>query len=292
MSDFHGEPTYILENQYVKLEYLANSARIVRFSYKGKDNLFADLGLSPVKTPYGDFYFRGGHRLWHSPEMMPRTYLPDNEGATVSKTPNGVRIEMPPEPWTHIVKAIEIQLHQESPRLIIRHELQNNGAWNADFAPWAITMFRLGGVAIFPQPQGNVDNVGLLPNRRLSFWPYTSVEDPRLVLRDDFFLVCANPALPPAKLGYFNPYGWMAYWFEGVLFVKRFESLPSMQYPDNGCNSECFCNDQFIELESLGPIESVSPGKSVIHTEIWEVYDTLDVPFISNEVKALVGISC
>ena len=79
MSDFHGEPTQVLENQFVRLEYLAKSARIVRFAPQGKTNLFADLGRTPVPTPYGDFFFRGGHRLWHAPEAMPRTYIPDNE---------------------------------------------------------------------------------------------------------------------------------------------------------------------------------------------------------------------
>ncbi len=104
MTDFHGEPTRRLENRYLQLEYLANSARIVRFSPKGKSNLFADLGCSSIQTPFGNFYFRGGHRLWHAPESVPRTYLPDNEGAVVSNIPNGIRIEMPPEPWTHITR--------------------------------------------------------------------------------------------------------------------------------------------------------------------------------------------
>ena len=67
MIDFHGEPTRILENRSVHLEYLANSAHIVRFSLKGKSNLFADLGHSAIQTPFGSFYFRGGHRLWHKP---------------------------------------------------------------------------------------------------------------------------------------------------------------------------------------------------------------------------------
>ena len=61
MADFHGEQTQTLENSFVKLEYLAHSARIVRFSSKGKPNMFADLGLTPVPTPYGNFFFRGGH---------------------------------------------------------------------------------------------------------------------------------------------------------------------------------------------------------------------------------------
>ena len=78
MTDFQGEPARVLENVYVKLEYLANSLRIVRFYPLGKGNIFAEKERIPVPTPYGDFYFRGGHRLWHAPEHMPRTYIPDN----------------------------------------------------------------------------------------------------------------------------------------------------------------------------------------------------------------------
>lgn len=288
MPDFHGEPTRVLENQFVQLEYLANSARIVRFSPKGESNLFADLGLSPIETSYGSFYFRGGHRLWHSPEAMPRTYMPDNEGAIVSEIPNGVRIEMPAEPWTNIAKSIEIQLNPDRPQVILRHELRNEGAWAVEVAPWALTMFRLGGVAIFPQPRGNVDDAGLLSNRQLSLWPYTQIKDLRLTLRDDFILAHATPNLPPLKLGYFNPHGWMAYWLDGVLFVKRYDVQPNAHYPDNGCNSESYCNDKFIELESLGPLNLTAPGQTVIHPELWEVYDNLEVPFIPDEIQELI----
>lgn len=163
MSDFLGEPTRILENKYLKLEYLENAARIVRFYPLGRENIFAEMERS-VPTPYGDFYFRGGHRLWHSPEAMPRTYIPDNEGALVSDLPNGVRIEMPPEPWTYITKAIEIELILEKPQIILRHELRNDSPWAVEFAPWALTMLKQGGIGIFPQPVGNVDEAGLLSN--------------------------------------------------------------------------------------------------------------------------------
>ncbi|MCX6033686.1 MAG: hypothetical protein NTV38_01710, partial [Chloroflexi bacterium] len=74
MSDFQGLPTRILRNDLVHLEYLVGAEpRIVRLSAFGKENLFADIPNS-VTTPYGDFFFRGGHRLWHAPEEMPRSY--------------------------------------------------------------------------------------------------------------------------------------------------------------------------------------------------------------------------
>ena len=288
MPDFHGEPTRVLKNQFVELEYLENSARIVRFSRAGKPSFFADLGRSPLETPYGDFYFRGGHRLWHSPETMPRTYIPDNEGAFLSEIENGVRIEMPAETWTHISKSIEIQLNPDQPQVVVRHELRNDGAWAVQFSVWALTMLRLGGVGIFPQPVGNVDEAGLLSNRQLVLWPYTRTNDPRLTLRDDFILLHAAPSLPPFKFGYFNPHGWAAYWLDGLLFVKRFESPVDAAYPDHGCNVESYCNDKFIELETLSPFGSVQPGGSVVHTELWEIYESLTETLIPSEIGRLV----
>lgn len=289
MGDFHGEPTRVLENQFVQLEYLANTARIVRFALKGKANLFADVEKAPVQTPYGSFKFRGGHRLWHSPEAMPRTYMPDNEGATLSESPDGLRIDMPAEPWTHIAKSIEIRLNPDQPQALLRHELRNDGPWAVEFAPWALTMFRLGGVGIFPQPVGNTDEAGLLSNRRLILWPYTRLDDPRLTLRDDFVLIRADPALPPVKFGYLNPHGWMGYWLDGVLFVKRFDVQTNASYPDHGCNAESYCNDEFIELETLGPLTKVEPGASVSHAETWELHGGLNVDLIPPEIRKLIS---
>ena len=150
-------------------------------------------------------------------------------------------------------------------------------------------MFKQGGIGIFPQPVGNVDDAGLLANRRLSIWPYTTLKDPRLTLRDDFLLVQATPSLPPLKFGYFNPHGWMGYWIDGALFVKRFDARDHVSYPDNGCNVESYCNHEFIELESLGALAKVASGKTIFHNELWELHETLAVPFIPTEIQQLIA---
>jgi hypothetical protein len=290
--DFHGNPTGIIENDFVRLEYLTLAPRIVRLNLKGFDNLFADLGNESLTTPYGEFHFRGGHRLWHSPEAMPRSYIPDVKGVSITDVPGGVRIDQPAEPWTHIAKSIEIRLNPIHPQIIVEHELRNEGAWAAEFAPWALTMLRLGGVAILPQPVGNADPAGLLANRQLSIWPYTKMNDPRLVLRDDCILIKADSKIAsdssPVKVGYFNPQGWMAYWLDGVLFVKRFDPIAGVPLPDGGCNTESYCNHKFIELESLGPLVTLPPETTITHTETWEIYTSLDQPFIPEAVKGMI----
>lgn len=283
-TEFLGFPTLTLKNPSLQLQVLKDGPRIVRLSFRGVPNLFAELP-GGIKTEYGVFRFLGGHRFWHSPEAMPRTYLPDIGNALLEETPEGVRITCPPEPGAGIVKQIEVRLDPQKASVTVRHELRNAGLWPVECAPWVLTMFRLGGTVILPQATGNVDESGLLPNRQLVLWPYTKINDPRLHLDDDYILLNAVPDLPPVKLGYLNPHGWMAYWIDGVLFVKQFDLIQGASYPDGGCNSETYCNDQFVELESLGPLGKLEPGNSIIYLELWELYNGLDQPFIPPQLR-------
>jgi hypothetical protein len=276
----------ILKNKFLRIEYLTNSLRIVGLTPAGKTNMLADLSdFPPIPTLYGDFYFHGGHRLWHSPEAMPRTYIPDTGELTITNIPDGVVLEAPTERGTGIRKRMEIHLDADQPSVTLTHRLINDGLWPVELAPWAITQFRLDGTVILPMPVGNVDSAGLLPNRQISLWPYARINDPRLKLGDEFVMFKAEAALPPFKMGYFNPHGWMAYWLDGVLFRKMFEARTESTYPDNNCNAEMYCNDQFVELESLGQLTVIKPGESVVHLETWELFDSLDQPFLPAEIK-------
>ncbi len=284
MSDFQGLPTRTLNNSLVSLEYLANAGpRIVRLSAFGEDNLFADIPAK-VNTPYGDFFFRGGHRLWFAPETLPLTYIPDNDGVTVEELSNGVRLNGTTQIETGITKAIEIHLLVDQAMVKIKHILQNDSLSQVELAPWALTMFRLGGTVILPQPVGNADQDGLVNNRILALWPYTQINDPRLVLRDDYILIHATSNPSPFKIGYYNPHGWLAYWLNGILFRKTFDISSGAAYPDGGCNAESYCNDQFVELESLGSLVKLNPGEEAFLTETWELFPGLDVPFLSDEI--------
>lgn len=279
----------ILQNDHLQIEYLTDSLRISGLTPAGKTNMLADLNdLPPISTAYGDFYFHGGHRLWHSPEGMPRTYIPDTGELSITDRTDGVILEARTEQGTGIRKRIEIHLAPDQPSVILTHTLINDGLWPVELAPWAITQFRLGGTVILPMPIGNTDSAGLLPNRQLSLWPYTRINDPRLKMDDECILFKAEALLPPFKIGYFNPHGWMAYWMDGVLFRKTFEAQAGLAHPDHNCNAEMYCNDQFVELESLAPLITLPPGSSVSHTETWFVYVGIDS--LPEEIQNLLVI--
>jgi len=290
MSEFQGFPTAVLENKTIRLEYLTTiGPRIAKLSFKGSENLLCDVPDITWDTPYGKYFIRGGHRLWISPELPEKTYIPDSPGLVVKEIPAGVVLTSDVETGSGVRKSIRIELEADLPEVRLTHSIKNENKVPISFAPWVITMFRQGGTVILPQPVGNTDPHGLLHNRQLVLWPYLRLSDPRLKLRDDFILVEAQPALPPVKLGYADKAGWLAYWLDGVLFRKSFEAIqPGRSYPDAGCNAETYCNDRFVELESLGELTTLKPGAAVQLVETWELYDTLDVPFIPDELRSLL----
>jgi hypothetical protein len=289
MPDFHGLPTAILENEHLRLEYLTTAGpRIVGLSRHGSPNLLADMFAMTSDTPLGKYHFLGGHRLWISPESIEKTYIPDMSGLTVLPVAEGVTLAGPSEPVSGVRKSLLVELDAHRPAVRLTHTILNEASQPATFAPWAISQFRQGGTVILPQPVGNTDPHGLLSNRLLMLWPYTRINDPRLALRDDFILLHATPALPPVKLGYYNTAGWLAYWQAGLLFRKSFDLHPGASYPDGGCNAETYCDHRFVELESLGPLVTLAPGQAVVHHETWELYDTLDVPFLPQEIRELL----
>jgi hypothetical protein len=289
MNNFHGFPSAILENEHLRLEYLTTAGpRIVGLSYHGSPNLLADVHDLVMDTPNGDYFMFGGHRLWISPESPEKTYVPDNSGLSVREIPQGVELSGLSETSSGVQKNVRIELEQVAARLRLVHTITNVSSAPQTFAPWAITQFCLGGTVIMPQPVGNTDTHGLLPNRLLVLWPYTAIHEPRLTLLDDFILIRAEAALPPMKLGHANRAGWLAYWKDGLLFRKSFEWQTGTIYPDGGCNAEVYCGDRIVELESLGALGLVPPGRSVLLAETWDFYPSLDVPFLPAGIRELL----
>lgn len=270
--DFYGLPTAQLENDQIRLHYLTGAGpRIVRLYFgENEENWLAETPGKTWETPHGRFSIRGGHRLWHGPEVAGRSDVPDDAPVEVTPLPDGVQLTAPIEGPTGIQKQLAIRLHPERPQVALQHTLTNHNRWPIELAAWAITMMALGGTAVIPQTRKQLDAAGLQPNRRLVLWPYTRWGDPRLHPHDDFFLVDGDPLLPPCKIGVMNRRGWLGYRRGDALFVKRFRPQPEASHIDFGCNSEIYANDQFLELETLSPRARLGPGESVRHSETWE----------------------
>lgn len=243
--------------------------RILHCSWHGGANLFAELGDRTIGPPARPLRLLGGHRLWHAPEALERTYWPDDRPVAVSVDGATTSFVAPPD-GAGIGKQLTITLALDAPRVTVRHTLRNEGLWPVELAPWAITACRLGGVAILPLPAAARNPDGLRPNRQVSLWPYSDLTDARLALGNRLILLRAEPGAAN-KIGTWSDAGWLAYWLEGTLFVKRYAADRAARYPDSGCNLECYVKDTYIELETLGPLGILAPGATTDYDETWEL---------------------
>lgn len=261
--------------------------RIIGLQLTNGDNLLAVLPKATATTPNGNvFQFRGGHRLWHAPEDPERTYALDDTAVTITSLPKGIQTTQAVETLTGIEKQMHINLPNDAAHVVIDHTLINHGAWPVELAPWAITQFKPGGFAILPQSSSDT---GLMPNRQLSIWPYTYLNSPCLQWSDRFIFVQAAMQDEKLKLGWPNPNGWLGYWVDDTLFIKRATYQPDAEYYDFGSSSECYCDDRFLELETLGPRTILAPGTAVTHREEWYLYG--DVQLEAKETAVINYLS-
>jgi hypothetical protein len=243
--------------------------RIMKLTVKGMpgENLFAVLPDAGVDTPEGFWHIYGGHRLWSSPEAMPRSYSADNTPVRVEERDGRINIYGNTETQNNIQKEIEIRPAGDYSVEVV-HRIKNTGRWPVTLACWALSVMKPGGFAIVPAKRGGG---GLLPDRRLTLWPYTDLSDRRLVMEKDFiFLKQDVKSKNPVKIGTMAHPCWTAYWVDGLLFVKQFVQEKG-EYPDFGCSVEVYTNADMLELETVGPLKTLEPGGAAEHVETWTV---------------------
>jgi len=290
MNDFYGLPIDKVESKHLKIDFLTSvGPRIVGLHFKDH-NLMAHVPKLKIDTPNGEFYFYGGHRFWIAPEKLSTTYFPDDKPPKITRLNSfTVQIREQVIPTIGIEKSLMITLSEDQPSVKIDHTISNHGDTSVRLAPWGLTQLIMDGIAILPQRIKPDDGAGFLPNRNLILWPYSSWDDDRVLFNDDFYFIKAIPKKQAFKLGYMNTHGWIAYIFKDILFCKRFFPQPGTSHPDMNCNAEIYVRDQFIELETLGPLVAIKPGESTVHLEVWELFDLKEQVVSLNNIREVIS---
>jgi hypothetical protein len=274
------ENCYRLANDTIELIITGDvGPRIIRLGFIGQRNLFKEYPEQLGKTVSDEWLNFGGHRLWHAPESVPRTYFIDLEPVLIQEVEGGLIATQKPEPTTGIQKQMEIKLAPDRPEVQIKHKLINHNLWAIETAPWALSVMAPGGVAILPLPPRGPHPEFMLPTSVLAIWPYTNLSDPRWTLGERYLLLHQDPDIAtPQKIGLFAADGWAAYANESALFIKQVPIQYEGIYPDFGVNFEAFTNDEMLELESLGSFGSLPPKGHVEHQEHWTLVKDVPVP--------------
>ncbi len=150
------------------------------------------------------------------------------------------------------------------------HRLRYTGNLPVEFASWVPTMMAPGGLGVHPFPPRGTHPENLQPTNPLVMWAFSDLSDDRWKFTKKYLTLRQVPGRAvPTKLGTFNQRTIGAYLLNGEIFVKQYLADPSKTYPEFNCSFETFTNQDFLELETLGPVTRVAGGQTVEHIEKW-----------------------
>ncbi len=246
--------------------------RIISLFLPGKRNIFFQNRDQIGLTGGTEWRAYGGHRFWIAPEDN-RTVFPDNRPVSVRNLPTGICLTAPVEESNGFQKCVQVELSTDAPHVHLTHTLTNQSKQSQSAAPWALSVLAPGGTVVLPHSPRVDWPAKLTAQNTVSLWSYTAMSDPRWKWGDRYILLHqAGGKSNPQKIGMFNSEGWAAYQLEDMAFIKFFSAHPDAGYPDLNSNLETFTNNEFLELETLGPLSMVEPGQTISHTEDWYLY--------------------
>lgn len=266
--------------------------RILRYGFAGAENMLGEYPDLQTATAMGDWRPWGGHRLWVAPEEMPQSYAPDNSAVECDlRGERGIHLRQPTDRAGY-EKEMTIELSESGSEVTIKHRLTNRTGATVRVAPWAITILRGGGVTLIPQEPFRSHDDCLVPARSVVLWYFTDLTDPRITLGRRFLRLQTDPEkADPQKFGAADRRGWCAYHHTATrtLFVKTFSYDEGATYPDFGANVETYTAGDYMELETLGPLQELEPGAATEHTERWQLFREVEIGRTDEEIEAALA---
>jgi hypothetical protein len=258
--------------------------RVMRFGFVGGQNLFKEFADQLGGTREEKHQLRGGDRVWKAPEDPVATWAPDNVPVEITITANGLIARAPVEPLTGLQKEIEVRMAASGTEVAVVHRITNRSLFSLEYSVWALTMMAPGGIAISGFPPRGRHPANLEATNPLVMWAYTNLSDKRWAFTKKYLTLKQDPANSEAqKLGMFNANTWGAYLLNGEAFLKRAHANPGEAYPDFGCSFETFTNNEFLEIETLGPLTKVPPGKTSEQVEQWSLHRGVVLTALTDE---------
>ncbi len=248
--------------------------RIIRYGLIDGPNAFQVISDTQGKIgkPGDDWQPYGGHRLWHAPEVKPRSYVPDHTPIEAKMAGETLHLISPTEPGTNIQKETRVTLASQGSAVHVEHRLTNQGVWPVTLAPWALTIVANGGYVVLPQEPFLSHDDELMPARPVVIWPFTAMGDPRWRWGTKYISLTQGETFgQPQKVGVYNAQGWAAHVTPSQVFVTQIKPAPGgpSVLPDMGSNFETYTDGPFQELETLAPLQTLEPGQTAEHHEWW-----------------------
>lgn len=230
----------------------------------------------------------GGHRCWHAPERADRNYIADNVECDIETDGNSVTVMAQMEKETRTRRGLKISI--SGGELSVVNILENHSLFDLKMAVWGITQLQGDGKLVFPTfcPGG-----GLNANRRIALWAYSDAKDRRFSVNSEYLAVTpSDRAHTPFKVGITSSLLRAVYFRKNQALDIR-STIPfdyADEYPDLGCNFECYTGSGCVEAEWLSPLRVLKTGERITLEEKFKIFDNVPAPTEATVMSILQNL--
>ena len=260
-----GKPNLFFEVKSGKsvIKISANGGRIISFTYNQKE-------IITQSSEHENF----GSTLWTAPQSnwgWPPFDVLDNQEYKVEKIGNILKMTSDPDSKSGFQFEKTWQ-PVENNSMRIKYLIKNISGKAKSVGPWEVTRVPCGGLAFFPNG-GN----GKVPDSNL-----------KIDLQKDginWVAIDKKPIEDHQKLFSTAKEGWLAYYLNGLLFIKQFPDIQPENYSPQQGEVEIYINKEksYTELENQGAYRLLQPGETIEYIVNWYL-----IP-IPETVKIEVG---
>jgi hypothetical protein len=202
-----------------------------------------------------------------------------------------VRLTSQDDPQLGLRSIREFVLDSISSHLLIRQTMINISQSSTDWFFWGRTLIPLGGKILIP-----LHNDSMYPYRWGKYvknpwhFDYLNPSDDNVMLHDSILSYKAIATGKSGKFGVDADDGWMAYGYQGILFVKKFLYDPEGVYASDSAQTITWYTNgnTFSELEPYSPLALLQPGESYTFDEHWWLFSYSPAFNIDFDVKEAV----
>lgn len=277
-SDFFGyNNCIVLQNETTKVVVDPNvGGRLLYYGQQGNNVLFENRDLDGKLWNEGDSTFEvSGGRFDIGPAQTTgfrKSFFNTWEAEIRNDT---VRLTSLKDHDLGVQLVRDFILDNETSKLTCIQHIKNISDSPKRYAHWSRTFVEGGGICLVP-----MNSNSRLPKGYAMYYHGTSILDfnpkkeKNLRLRDgilEFLGPTSNP-----KFVMDSKAGWLVYISrDDQLFVKKFEASDDKIYGDMLSNqvSIWYYKNEKCEIEPIGPLEFIEPGKSIPFTEEWWLVD-------------------
>ncbi len=265
----------VLENAEARVVLGHQSGgRVLEYALNGQNVIYLDPEQNGKTWKTGDppYHPRGG-RFDIGPEklMPPHPALWIGEWSSAATGPRTGRMMSVVDPDTGIQIIRDFKLDEDSSRLSCRQTMMNKSKTAvARLCHWGRTLVTGGGIVVMP-----LGEYSRFPKKYVLYGPDDSIlfnpSDPNVRERDGYLEILGPPKHP--KTGMDSAEGWLACLMpQNLMFLKSYATYPERGYNEiAGLTVSVWmpADGNMIELEPIGPMETLKPGQSAVFEEEW-----------------------